>query len=266
MPKIDFKYKIVEGSEKGFVYYSLSKKQFESFNASKLGLGDISQQGKYVQALAAFYDLEGFTSFSNQVDSYLVVPEFLQRFIDWLFRSLAEEFKQGEVNSNITIWGSLPFYAKFLGDGLLFLWDTAFNEEVGWDLISISNIVLNLNIISERYRTEFLPEIQRHVSKPPNNLRCGIARGQIISIGEGNDYVGSCINIASRLQKLSQLTFALSRRGFDLSQLDKRHKFWNGLILKKVELRGVGDEELVYIKKKEFRRLPRSERQLFKRP
>src|SRR2546423_2884474 len=124
MPKIDFKYKIVEGSEKGFVYYSLSKKQFESFNASKLGLGDISQQGKYVQALAAFLDLEGFTSFSNQVDSHLVIPEFLQRFIDWLFISLAKEFKESETSQRVIIWGSLPFFTKFLGDGILFLWDT----------------------------------------------------------------------------------------------------------------------------------------------
>jgi class 3 adenylate cyclase len=95
-------------------------------------------------------------------------------------------------------------------------------------------------------------------------LRCGIARGQIISIGDGNDYVGSCINLASRLQKLSQLTFAISRRGFDLSE--EKYKPWKYFVLKKVELRGIGKEELVYVKEHEFDALRAAERKLLKEP
>lgn len=265
MPNIDFKYKVVGGddSDNGelYTYYSLSKKEYASFNSLVLGLGDISQQGKYIQAIAAFYDLEGFTSFSNQVDSHLVVPEFLKRFIDWLFISLAEEFREGEITNRVRLWGSLPFYTKFLGDGILFLWNTDSESFAG-----ICNIIGNLHVVSRRYDTEFLPEIQKHVSKPPSKLRCGVARGQIISIGNGDDYVGSCINIASRLQKLSNLTFAISRRGFDLSQVPKHIRLWQEFIVKKVELRGIGSEELVYIKKQEFRRLQSSEKKLFKKP
>src|SRR5207248_701927 len=82
---------------------------------------------------------------------------------------------------------------------------------------SIRNIVFNLHIICEKYKAQFIPKVNRLVSKPPPSLRCGIARGQIISVGDGNDFVGSCINVASRLQKLSNLTFAISKRGFDLS-------------------------------------------------
>jgi len=260
MPKIDFKYGVVESGR--YRYYSLTKRDFKSFNPDILGLGDISQDGKYVQAIAAFYDLEGFTSFSNQVDSHLVIPEFLQRFIDWLFASLAEKFKKSQTDKAITIWGSLPFFTKFLGDGILFLWDTAYSSTN----TDITNIIQILDEITNEYQTNFLPEIKKHVSKPPLKLRCGVARGQIISIGDDRDYVGSCINIAARLQKLSQLTFAISRRGLDLSQVSGANSYWQEFILKKVELRGIGDEELVYVKRREFRRLPTGERRLFKNP
>lgn len=265
MPKIDFQYKRIAVDEskygKGFDINSLSKKDFESFNSFALGLGDISSEGKYIQALAAFYDLEGFTAFSNQVDSHLVIPEFLKNYIDWLFRTLADEFKEGETEGRIRTWGSLPFYVKFLGDGILLLWDTSFSGGAQ----GVRNIILNLHITLQRYAVEFLPQIKKHVSHAPNRLRCGIARGQIISIGDGNDYVGSCINTASRLQKLSRLSFAISRRGIDLSPVAKEMR-WKGLVLKKVKLRGIGSEELVYIYKHEFDKLPKSESRLFREP
>ena len=122
MPKIEFKYKwlVTKDEDETEGFNSLTKKAFRSFNSTTLGLGDISEEGEYVQALAAFFDLEGFTSFSNQVDSHLVVPEFLRRFIDWLFASLAEKFTVLETERRVLIWGSLPFFAKFLGDGFFF--------------------------------------------------------------------------------------------------------------------------------------------------
>ena len=215
MPTFQFKYTRVEADKAkygdGYSFNSLSKKDFASFNPQVLGLGDISRDGEYVQALAAVFDLEGFTSFSNQVDSHLVIPEFLQRFLDWLFAELAENFREGETQRTVTVWGNLPFFAKFLGDGILFLWDTG---EIMYQA-DISNIVFILHEINCAYATDFLPDIKKHVSKPPPKLRGGVARGQVISVGDGNDYVGSCINIAARLQKLGQLSFAISRRGFD---------------------------------------------------
>jgi class 3 adenylate cyclase len=264
MPRIDFQYKRIKADEakygKGFGINTLPKEVFKSFNTSVLGLGDISKDGKYVQAIAAFYDLEGFTSFSNQVDSHLVIPEFLKRYLDWIFSSIAEKFKEGESDSVVRIWASLPFYAKFLGDGILFLWDT----EYSGGPMGLSNLVIKLHRVCQKYQQEFLSEVRKHVSNPPYRLRCGVARGQLISIGDGNDYVGSCINIASRLQKLSQLSFAVSRRGLDLFGTSNKH--WKDFILKEVELRGIGKKELVYINSKEFEGLPQRERKLFKDP
>jgi len=264
MPKIEIHYKRVSADktkygEEAHSFNSLTQKEFESFNPSVLGLGDVSREGSYVQALAAFYDLEGFTDFCNQVDSHLVIPEFLQRFIDWLFRKLADAFKEGCDGNRVTIWGALPFYTKFLGDGILFLWDTTYCRH----LVDMLNVIYILHEISEGYQADFLPNIKKHVSKPPQRLRCGVARGQIISVGDGSDYVGSCINIAARLQKLSQLTFAFSRRGLDISN-EPDSKFLKQFVLRRVELRGIGSEELVYVKQNELRRLSPSERKLFR--
>jgi hypothetical protein len=128
MARIDLHYTGIPADEykygKGYSFLSLTKNDFDSFNDSILGLGNISHPGAYVQALAAFFDLEGFTSFGNQVDSHLVIPEFLQRYLPWLFKTIAEKFKEGETSDTVTLWGTLPFYAKFLGDGVLFIWDT----------------------------------------------------------------------------------------------------------------------------------------------
>ena len=258
MPRIDFTYKRLPADPKkygaGFSLNSLTKQTFESFNTSVLGLGDISQDGKYVQALVALCDLEGFTGFCNQVDSHLVIPEFLAKFLDWTFQTLANHTKEGETADRVRIWGSLPLFAKFLGDGVLFLWDTQYSGGAS----GIRNIIADMYKIVQEYQADFLPTICKHVNNPPLKLRCGIARGQVVSVGDGNDYVGSCINMAARLQKLSSLSFAVARRGIDLSS-----DVWKAFTPKRVDLRGIGEKELVYIPAEEFDALDDADKGLF---
>jgi class 3 adenylate cyclase len=265
MPTTKFTYIRVKAPEekygKGFGLNSLKKSDFDKFGPPLLGLGDISKEGEYVQALVAFCDLEGFTDFCNQVDSHLVIPEFMTRYIGWVFESLADKAKEGENGDTIRIWGSLPFYMKFLGDGLLFMWDTQYSG--GFN--GIRNIVAQLYDLGMEYQSEFLPQIRKHVSKPPTKLRCGVARGQVVSVGENEDYVGSCINIASRLQKLSLLSFAVSRRGLDLHREPCPEK-WKAFDLVKTSLRGIGDQELVYVLREELDTLPEEEKALFGQP
>ena len=83
---------------------------------------------------------------------------------------------------------------------------------------AICNVVVSLEIICRHYENDFYPQIKKVVVEPPNTLRCGVARGRVFSVGNGQDYVGPCINIASRLQKLSHLTFCFPRRGFDIGR------------------------------------------------
>ena len=262
MGRLHLPYKLVPADEskygKGFSLNSLTQNEFQQFNESILGLGDLSLRGNYTHALAAFLDLEGFTDFANQVDSHLVIPEFLNRYLPWLFAKTAEFFTEGKSEDRVRIWGSLPFYAKFLGDGVMFLWDTEYSGGES----SIRNIVRKLLSLTRAYKKDFLKTIGTHVSKPPSRLRCGIARGQVVSVGSGDDFVGSCLNLASRLQKLSTLSFAVSRRGIDLRPESKLECF----VLKKVELRGIGEHELVYVLESEFARLPEDEKMLFREP
>jgi class 3 adenylate cyclase len=267
MPKINFTYTQAKADSSlygpGFVFNAISRDEFASFTPAVLGLGDVSRCGSQVQSLAVFLDLEGFTDFCYQVDSQLVIPEFLSRYFDWLFRTLSEQFREGAADGMVRIWGSLPFYAKFLGDGLLFLWDTDRNP----GLSGTVNIARNLLDVTQRYETHFVQDIRRAVSKPPLRLRCGMARGQIVAIGGGADYVGPCINVASRLQKLASLSFAVSARGFDLSRApDGEGSLRSFLVLKEISLRGVGDQELVYIRKDEFEALQPEKRAEFRDP
>jgi hypothetical protein len=247
-------------TEEGFTHNSLSKKDFQSFNSSILGLGDISKDGTNIQALAAIFDLEGFTSFFNQPDPHIVVPEYLSIFLDWLFKEISDKIKKDDENENITIWGSLPFFAKFLGDGILFIWDTSYSLSA----IGIGNNILILHRICKKYTSDLLPTVRKKAVKIPLRLRCGIARGQIMSIGNGQDFVGPCINIASRLQKISQLSFAFSARGVDIEKgmSPENRKLY---ILKKMKVRGIGDE-LIYFDKSEFESLSSKEKKLFREP
>lgn len=242
----------------GFTLNSLSKVDYAKFNHTILGLGDLSKDGKYINALSAFVDLQGFTDFCNQVDSNLVIPEYLTKYLTWLFNEIAMKFKEGDYEDHIKIWGKLPFYAKFLGDGVLFIWET---DDCG-GLSGLMNIIGIMFKITKSYETEFLPFIEKSVVKPPKILRCGISRGQIISLGNGEDFVGSCINMAARLQRISKLSFAISRRGFDIEK-HKAHFLNEILILKKYPIRGIGTDELIYILKDEFNDLPKEEKLLF---
>jgi class 3 adenylate cyclase len=250
----------VEGGQKRIKLLALTSEEFDRFNPDVLGLGDIGTPSAQVEALAAIFDLSGFTNFCSQVDPHLAVPEYLRHFLDWLFA----EIKKGSVKESHEeekiLWASLPFLAKFSGDGVLFLWDA---RNMGG--AEICNVVTSLWEICDSYVREFYPIIRRVVAQTPKVLRCGISRGIVFSVGNGEDYVGPCINIAARLQKLSLLTFCFSRRGFDIEK-HMPEETAAKYVLKSVPLRGIGEDELVWVREGEFDSLPDKEKALFRSP
>lgn len=243
-----------------FRHLTLPLPEYAKFTSKVLGLGDISKQGEHIDVLAAIFDLEGFTAFCNQTDPLLIVPDYLNQHLNWLFQKISENFKKESQTDKVILWGKFPFFAKFLGDGVLFLWDTK-----GLGQASLGNIIINLYKTCLSYTKEFLPEVSSQFTNVPSKLRCGIARGQIIAIGGGKDFVGPCINEASRLQKVSELSFAFSRKGFNPE--DCFSKVWqNEFIIKKTLLRGLGDDQLVFILRREFDSLPPEKKELFQDP
>ena len=127
-----------------------------------------------------------------------------------------------EDGQQFVLWYKLPFFAKFLGDGVLFLWDDRdFAAEARINIVDFFEVICN---DFEKY---FLLKIGKRFTQPPPKLRCGIARGQITSIGNGSDFVGPCINVASRLQKLGdgQFSFAFTKEGLDSESGEERSFF-----------------------------------------
>lgn len=235
----------------------IKKKVFDSFNPDILGLGKIDIKSKQVNALSVIFDLEGFTNFCKQIDPHLAVPEYLSDFLAWIFKKIREESIQKSYKEGYTTYSDLPFLSKYLGDGVLFLWDTEKMSDT-----AIRNVVVSMYEVCIKYQTEFIPIISKKITSAPTKLRCGIARGTIYSVGNGSDYVGPCINMSARLQKLNSLTFCFSRRGIDPGQLGEGYK--DRFLVKKVNIRGIGDDELVCISRIEFNKLEQQEKDRFK--
>ena len=233
----------------------IKKDRFNSFNSDVLGLGQLGMESNQKQAISVMFDLEGFTNFCKQIDPQLAVPEYLNEFLNWLFNQIREELMHQEHVQGYETYAELPFLAKFMGDGVLFLWDTE-----GMDEETILNIIVSISEICTVYETDFYPEIRKKVAAPPTRLRCGIARGTIYSVGNGNDYVGPCINMSARLQKLHSLSLCFSRRGLNPEVNDDINDFFQTM---KVKIRGIGDDELVCVLKHEYETLSEEEKTMF---
>lgn len=236
----------------------LKKAAFDRFGTQTLGLGDIAAPAETIDAIAAMFDLEGFTTFSRQIEPHLSVPHYLNAFLAWLMEEIRiNEIKvaKGDV---VHLWAPLPFFVKFMGDGLLVLWDSGAMSDA-----ARRNILLHTRRICGRYNTDFLPKIGNKIVDPPTRLRCGLARGTVLSVGEGHDYVGSCINIAARLQKLAGLSFAFNRRGFELEGAVNRF-FKDKIVIKQISIRGIGEHELIGVVRSELELLSSRDRKLFR--
>lgn len=255
--KLDYTMSSVQGKHK---HLMLSLAEFQKFNVESIGLGDVTRYSEPVDSVAAIFDLEGFTSFCGQVDQHLVVPDYLGKLLKWLFSEIAACFAKEYTPEGVILWGKFPFFSKFTGDGVLFLWDTK-----GLGPASLGNIIVNIFRVCSAYTKEFYPRIEKEFNKTPKKLRCGIARGEVISIGGSKDFVGPCINLSSRLQKISDLSFAFSRRGLDPEQCFS--KTWQDrFMLKRAKIRGLSESELVLIFKDEYMALSDHEKELFQDP
>jgi class 3 adenylate cyclase len=237
-----------------------SKAELKKFSPAVLGLGDIGAKSSRIEVVAVVFDLAGFTNFCSQVDPHLSMPRFLKEFLNWLFESIAAECENTKIKleQGITLYSDLPFFAKFMGDGVLFLWNA---ENMG--MVEVCNILITVRIISNQYSSVFVPKIEKHLSYVPKSLRCGVARGQVCSVGNGEDYVGPCINMASRLQKLSNIGFCCSNRGIDLEE-GMPGATAERYVVKSVSIRGIGRDELVIIRKAEFEKLSKKDKAVFR--
>lgn len=254
---IKYKRKRVNVKGKTRIYELYEEDELRKFGPAVLGLGDIGQKAKRIDVIAAVFDLSGFTDFCCQVDPHLSMPIFLKEFLSWLFEDIKSKFEQERFEEGILLYTNLPFFTKFTGDGVLFLWST---EDM--DVKLICNVVVLLRNICRRYDSVFVPKMSKRLSHIPKSLRCGIACGTVCSVGNGEDFVGPCINIATRLQKISNLGICISNRGIDFEE-GMLKKTAEQYMVKSVSIRGIGEDELVIVEKGEFEMLPEEEKALF---
>ena len=231
----------------------LRKSIFKKFGPSILGLEDILANKEPFEALAVILDLKDFTVFCDQRDPHLVVPQFVKSFLEWLFDRLRAQLLMEEAGNNVVLWSHLPFFGKFLGDGVLLLWDVT---DMGGE--AKRSIVQSFDIICHDYKTRFLSSLKTQMSKSPLTLRCGMAQGQVTSIADGRDFVGLCINIAARLQKLADgsFSFAFTQKGLQPEEGTDWYEGWDFRLIK-IPIRGISKDELVYVPNSEFRKLPK---------
>lgn len=230
----------------------------KKFSPSILDIGDIRSPSQEIEAITAVFDLSDFTKFCNQVDAYLAIPKFLNEFLTWLFSKIKIGLTENFNERPRSYWVELPVLAKFLGDGVLLLWNARQMTEA-----KICGIVATLYDICYDYQHQFYPRVSMAVVKPPGVLRCGMARGKVFSVGNGKDYVGHCINTASRLAHLGIVSFCFPQRGFQVQEyMPEEH--YRIFTRKYISIRGVGEDELVWIVKDEFDKLPEQSKRLFR--
>lgn len=251
----------VSATIKGKALKLTKSSAIETFNPGVLGLGNIQSESSTRSAVAVIFDLQGFTSFCGQIEPSLTVPLFLNEFLNWLFAGIRKESINRVHSDKVLLWHGLPFFAKFMGDGILVLWDTAKMSQRNQH-----NLISSCLAILRQYEEHFHPKIRRKVSYAPPKLRCGIAKGTVLSVGNGEDYVGSCINLAARLQKMPGVCIAFSRKGFNPEDEWKgmaNLKLW---VLVKTAIRGIGDAELIYIPSKSYEKLSPEEKRTYELP
>ena len=188
------------------------------------------------------------------------MPRYLNAFLNWMFERIKTGLTEQSYADGKSLWADLPFMAKFLGDGVLLLWNTRSMTD-----IQACDVITVLYDICYEYRHEFYEEMSMVVDHPPKVLRCGIARGRVFSVGNGRDHVGHCINTASRLQKLSLLTFCFPARGFDV-QKSMNESYRHLFVPRRISVRGIGENELVWVLEHELNSLPEKYRSFFRDP
>lgn len=170
------------------------------------------------EGIAVIFDIAGFSSFFNQPDVHNYIPQYLNHIIKCVEISLfgGKNFWRGDKAENIPPLPVIPVHQKFLGDGVLYVWSPKESKSLSKSLIlPLTNRLWNIQMqFSEINKAcvDFIP-----VAELPSGIRFGVARGTIFELSVENsrekEYIGVCLNLASRLEKYcSGLNFIASAR------------------------------------------------------
>lgn len=153
---------------------------------------------------ALIYDLSGFSKFFNQPDVNEYVPKFLNRISEAISTVIFGGRNYWSPDPHDTAPLTPPIHEKFLGDGALYLWATSPKKQE--EVLSPQELCNRLWNLQNEF-SEVLNRCKEDVPvvELPAKIRFGLASGTIFELRrEGTnqrEYIGFCINLASRLQK-----------------------------------------------------------------
>jgi len=169
------------------------------------------------KSIALLFDLEGFSGFFSQPD----VHDYISKYLNLIIDAVSKTFKGGELYWDRNLKGKpaivaslpKPIHVKFLGDGVLYIWNH--NDFTQAQIIQLVDRVWSLkNAFSSvcEKASDLLP-----VNDFPRRIRFGIAAGTVYKLTcedeTADEYIGYCINLVSRLQSYSRdIGFIVSNR------------------------------------------------------
>jgi class 3 adenylate cyclase len=219
-------------------------------------------------AVALLYDLEGFSQFFNQPDVQDYVPAFLNHVSAAVGVCLfggteywTDNLKLGPLQVQVA-------HEKFTGDGALYILlpapgDSDFPTST---LPNLCNRLWNLKQHFGNVVKKSLEEVP--VVQVPRHIRFGLSRGSVYELRKpgtsATEYIGFCLNLASRLQKYCrELGFIASARLMLPDEVIAAHDY---IKVVATQISGFSNE-IVLVDKDEYQALSEERRSaLFKEP
>lgn len=168
------------------------------------------------KALIMLFDLEGFSKFFNQPD----VQDYVPKYLNAVFNAVNLCIEGGDaywrmktLRKNLYEPLPKPVHVKYLGDGGMYIWK--YNDLKKGDIVHLINRLWILANNFSKVNLKAGEEVP--VFETPKRIRFGIAAGSVYRLTyketEDEEYIGYCINLASRLQSYCrEIGFIVSAR------------------------------------------------------
>jgi len=176
------------------------------------------QASRALNGVTMIFDLGGFSKFFNQPDVHTYIPVYLNH----VRRCVETALLGGEVywlnkKKTGTPLEPKPVHRKFLGDGYLYIWTPpkGYNDFPTSFIRYLCNRLWNIQKHFDRVNGACSDDVP--VYELPTTIRFGISKGTVFELSmektAKREYIGICINLASRLQKYCPgLNFLASAR------------------------------------------------------
>ncbi len=210
------------------------------------------ERNDLIKIIVVIFDLESFTRFFDTagVNKNIVVSSYVNSFLSWVHYRLELEIKSRRLPER-------PKLSKFLGDGILYVWEVEQQRMKPLRALDLMNFCWNLTAGKDCYEKEFLPQFIRKLGHSwhceyPKHLRASMALGHAVKYVKQRgsvDYVSECINIASRLTKINPELYFVAHSDVYLGAEAFHHEYEK----KKVpNIRGLDGPVVVYVDTDDF--------------